>query len=265
MGKGVVNIQRLADGSLVLAPAERAIALPPGWTIEDHPLDWLAGSADGPEQVQGYSQLVPPAPPGTLTLGGQTPPQYQLSTTPTITTTDGSTATLASIPCPAGKLTTVEIRVTAWIVTAATSFSYYNVVTAQVARIGSAAPVGPVNMAEVFFSNASPAAPFAAAGSPGGIGFVISGNSLVLQAKGIGAPTAWSAGAFTVGQLVTKGGSTYIVAAIAGTGTSTTGPSGTGTGQVDNAGTNQVVWDYLAPGSSVPINWCAAKVEILTP
>ena len=262
MGKGVVNIQRLADGSLVLAPAERAIVLPPGWTIEDHPLDWLAGSAAGPEQVQGYSQLVPPAPPGTLTLGGQTPPQYQLSTTPTITTTDGSTATLFSYALPAGKFTVVQATVCAWIQTAANVFLYLNVATGGAARVGSGAPIG---TADPSFSNASPSAPFAAAGSNGGINFNLSGNTLQLQAKGIGAPTAWSAGAFTVGQLVTKGGSTYIVAAIAGTGTSTTGPSGTGTGQVDNAGANQVVWDYLAPGSSVPINWCAAKVEILTP
>lgn len=60
---GVVFLQRLADGSGALAPQERAIRLPAGWTVIDHPTDSLAGSADGPGQITGYVELVPPSAP----------------------------------------------------------------------------------------------------------------------------------------------------------------------------------------------------------
>lgn len=55
---------------------------------------------------------------------------------------------------------------------------------------------------------------------------------------------AWAAGAFAVGNPVVRSGNEYVVTAIAGTGTSTTGPTGTGT-TVDNPGANQVTWQFV--------------------
>lgn len=65
----VVFLERLADGSGVLAPQERALRLPAGWTVVDHPTDSLAGGASGPGQVTGYLELVPPVT-TTVALGG---------------------------------------------------------------------------------------------------------------------------------------------------------------------------------------------------
>jgi hypothetical protein len=56
----VLTLQRLADGAGVLAPQQRAIKLPPDWTIEDHPQDSLAGTVGGDGEVTGYLELVPP-------------------------------------------------------------------------------------------------------------------------------------------------------------------------------------------------------------
>jgi hypothetical protein len=68
----------------------------------------------------------------------------------------------------------------------------------------------------------------------------------------------------TVGQLETNAGNVYIVVSVSGTGTSTTAPTGTGTGIIDNAGANQVVRDFLAAGTSVPITWTAVEPKVFT-
>ena len=60
---------------------------------------------------------------------------------------------------------------------------------------------------------------------------------------------AWAAGTYAVGNPVVRFGNEYIVTAILGTGTSVTGPTGTGN-TTDNAGANQVVWAYV---TSTPV------------
>lgn len=57
----IIPLERLADGSAILAPARRAIKLPAGWTVQDHPLDVLTSVAGGAGEVTGYLELVPPA------------------------------------------------------------------------------------------------------------------------------------------------------------------------------------------------------------
>lgn len=57
----IILVERLADGTGLLAPARRAIRLPAGWTVVDNPLGVLTGTPNGPGQVTGYLQLVPPA------------------------------------------------------------------------------------------------------------------------------------------------------------------------------------------------------------
>jgi hypothetical protein len=173
---------------------------------------------------------------------------------------------LFTYACPAGKFTTFQAFVSAWILTSTSAFFYLNVATWGAGRVGSGALV----LAGSGLSAGTPSAPFASTGNPASLGFAVSGNTVELQATGYPAPTAWAAGTFTVGRLVTKGGITYGVISISGSGTSTTGPSGSGT-TTDNPGGNQVVWDAVisAPGvpaaGFVPITWCAEKVEVFTP
>ena len=201
-----------------------------------------------------------------LTLGSQTPPQFQESPNASQQTTSNATITLTTYAVPAGKMTVIQIQVFACIFTSTTAFIYNNTAQAVVVRVGSGAVVtNPVNGPVNFFSNSSPAAPFASAGNPGGLGFTVVGTSVVLSAQGLGTPGAWSETTYTVGQLVTKSSNIYGVISISGSGTSTSGPSGTGT-TVDNAGANQVTWDYIGPTSGgVPITWGPVITTVYTP
>lgn len=80
-----------------------------------------------------------------------------------------------------------------------------------------------------------------------------------------GSISAWAAGDYAVATFVGKGGNYYIVTSISGTGTSTTGPTGTGS-TTDNPGPNQVVWGWVTttpvtkdsgwlPGQQPPAQW----------
>jgi hypothetical protein len=202
----------------------------------------------------------------TLSLGTQTPPQFQESASPTITTTDASVAPLWSYTYPAAKLTVIEVQVFAWLATSTTAFYYNNTFAISAVRIGTAGPVNPIYGFSNNYSNASPPAPFAAAGSPGGLQAATSGSTITLSAQGlaIGSVSAWAAGAFTKGALVTKGGYLYAVISIAGTGTSTSGPAGTGT-TVDNPGADQVEWDCIGPTTAgIPIMWGPGLTTVYT-
>jgi hypothetical protein len=203
---------------------------------------------------------------GGLSLGTGTPPPIAYTPGSTLQTNAGtSSQTLVTYTVPNGRFTVLVVNVYAWLPTSTTGFIYTNTGTATITQSGSAAATkSPVNAPGNPFSNSSPAAPFAASGSPGGIGFALTGSVVTLTATGLSTPGAWAAGNFTVGQLVAKSGNVYGVISISGTGTSTTGPSGTGT-TTDNAGGNQVIWDYIGPSSGgVPINWAANLTTIFT-
>lgn len=198
-----------------------------------------------------------------LALGSQTPPQYETYPGTTVLTTGPEILPLTAWTFVAGKLSVVTVDVIAWIATSTTAFGYTNNAQAGHVRIGSAAPVVPVNFGGFTYANATPAAPFAASGSQGSIQWNLSGNTATLYAEGINTPSAWAAGPFTVGALVTRSSKVYGVISISGGGTSVSGPSGTGT-TTDNAGANQVVWDYIGPGTAVPITWCANRVQVFS-
>ena len=79
----------------------------------------------------------------------------------------------------------------------------------------------------------------ALATSPGGLPFVTS------AAATISTLAAWAAGTFAVGALVSRSGNVYAVSAIT-TGTSVSGPSGTGLAQADIG----VTWRYCGAGAA---------------
>ena len=249
MGKGVINIQRLADGSLVLAPAERAIVLPPGWTIEDHPLDWLAGSAAGPEQVQGYSQLVAPA--------GAPPP----AVLPAVTYTDAAPHTLATIAVPAGGIVMLDFAVIGNLGTAngvgnanAPNSPGVWKTTMLLWRVGSGS-VG-VALLSAIANASSPFLPLANASSAGLVAVVGGATSASIQVNGFAPLEAWTSGhtytrgdgSTIVGQFVTANGNVYMCSSD-GT-ASGSAPSGTGTGLGTGA-----KFDYVTAGSVIPVQW----------
>jgi hypothetical protein len=197
----------------------------------------------------------------TISLGPGTPPQWQLFPPVTIVTTDGTNEPLWSYALPPDRRSVPGVYVFAWIKTAATAFRYSNYFFADLYRIGTGAPGG----IGTGGWNPGGVAPFSmTAGDPGALDVGISGNVLTIYAKGIGAPSAWSAGVKTVGQLETNAGNVYIVVSVSGTGTSTTAPAGTGAGIIDNPGANQVVRDFLAAGTAVPITWTAVEPKVWT-
>jgi hypothetical protein len=245
----VVNIQRLADGSLVLAPAERAIALPPGWTIEDHPLDWLAGSAAGPEQVQGYLQLVSPA---------GAPPPAVLSPA---TFTDAAPHTLATIAVPAGGMVLITLSVLGNLGTSngvggtnAPNSTGVWIVSALAWRVGSGS-VG-VALLSALANASSPFLPLANASSTGLVAVVAGATSAAIQVNGFAPTDAWTSGntytrgdgSTIVGQFVTANGNVYMCSSD-GT-ASGSAPSGTGTGLGTGA-----KFDYVCAGSVIPVQW----------
>lgn len=69
-------------------------------------------------------------------------------------------------------------------------------------------------------------------------------TNVVQPPESNGAIVAWAPGPFTVAAFRSSGGNYYIVTSISGTGTSTTGPAGTGQ-TIDNPGANQVVWQWV--------------------
>lgn len=116
-GMPVVFLERLATDA-GLAPQERAIKLPAGWTIVDHPLDSLSGGPGGPGQVTGYLKLVPPALPALgsgYTLGDQDPPQYVAAVSSTVTLSSG-TQVVGTVQVGAGKVVTFDLSVNAKII-----------------------------------------------------------------------------------------------------------------------------------------------------
>ncbi len=168
------------------------------------------------------------------------------------TTTDGSTVSLGpSIALPPSSVTLIRFGVVGRLQTAATTLAAAWIGSILCYRLAT----GNATVKGTTFDSgfAGGPAPF----NLGGVGFTgaLSPAAVQIQAVGVSAPSAWSATTYTAGQLVTKTSNVYIVTSISGSGTSTTGPSGTGTGQVDNAGANQVVWDYLAAGTAVPVTW----------
>ena len=242
----------------VPVPSQLTLELPSG-TLADDPVNQRTVYTAPPQA--GQSSSVPLLG-SSLALGAQTPPQWQDQPYPSQSTVGTETISLAAIPLPAGKVTVLRVFAVGVIMTAASKFVALYSVSIPLVRIGTGAPAqGPTIIESGWPASA---APFAAVGSPGSFGGSVSGNSFVLQAIGFPAPTAWSAGAYAMGNIASKGGNTYIVASIAGTGTSVSGPSGTGAGIVDNAGANQVTWDWLAAGSSVPCLW-GCKVDLFTP
>lgn len=103
----VVTLQRVADGTGVLAPQERALKLPAGWTIVDHPQDSLVGTLGGDGQVTGYLELVPPA-------------ASVVPITGTLTTTDTNTHVVpALLAIPTGTDVVVVLDVYMSVVTGA--------------------------------------------------------------------------------------------------------------------------------------------------
>lgn len=68
---GVVSLQCVADGTLTIAAKSRALAFPPGWTIQNFPDTALAPGPFG-EQCTGYNLLVPSLV-NTLLASGPTP------------------------------------------------------------------------------------------------------------------------------------------------------------------------------------------------
>jgi hypothetical protein len=56
----IVFLQRVADGNGVMCTARRAIAFPPGWTLQDVSDGALASVLGGPGELTGYTQIVVP-------------------------------------------------------------------------------------------------------------------------------------------------------------------------------------------------------------
>lgn len=194
-----------------------------------------------------------------VTLGTQVPPQYQLQTTATVLTTDGSTATLWSTFVTGSTYVVAEALVLGWISTAAHVVVYIATGLFAGVRIGS----GAMFSGSSSVAAQSPALPFDnTSGNPGSAVWSASGNNIVLSVVGVVA-TAWApTTAYAVGRVVTNVGNTYL--AVANTGDTHSagsgGPTGGGPGIVDN----HVTWDFLAAGTAVPITWCACKAEIFT-
>lgn len=244
----VVLLERLADGTGLLANPRRAIKLPAGWTVVDHPLDVLAGTPGGSGEVTGYLELVP----------GTGLAKYPL------TTTDAAAHTLATLAIPAASTLDVGILCVANLGTGPNqnrSPCVYRF-AANGARVGTSSVTSAAED-----NRSSISAPFvipqnSATPGPGSVNVWNSGNNMLLQVCGFAIKEAWTSGhtytagnggsgGTTPGDFVTTADGGAWVCVVSGTASGST-PSGTGTAQGTGA-----KFDYIGPanGSQVTVTW----------
>lgn len=189
---------------------------------------------------------------------------YSSSSPPNVTTTDGSTIVLATVPITKIGTTIVRAFVTGTIQSARNAQSYVQLVTYTI-QYTATAHIG--NPTETGGSPAYDAAvaqnpdPFLSASAGLSEAFDV-GPVFKVRVVGIPMPSAWvGATSYTVGQLVTHDSGKVYMAVRAGTSAASGGPTGTGTGIADGIGLGAVLWDYV--DTSPRVVWELGLLEVM--
>ena len=208
---------------------------------------------------------------GELALGGQTPPQVQITPQPTTTTTDASTATLGTFPIPAGSGGRLRCVITAklvganansWLCSVFEGIAGFLYPTGGSLVTGGSAPVAASSILRTPLFGVSGGAQLAISAS---------GSSLVVTGTGPNAATAYSHSLAVVAInaasgicVVSNGGNLYLVTTGGTTAASGAGPTGTGSSIAEGSG-SAVVYAYLGPAAAgIVIQWTLAIAELVS-
>jgi hypothetical protein len=202
-----------------------------------------------------------------LSLGSNTPPQWQGYAETSVLTTDTTTRTLATIAVPEGSSVRLEFRIVANLAFGQVNANLAPCVYAfaqTVFRTGTVT-LDPMAQPNGHDQSSDVSAPFLAFGGSSGSGkgfLTISGNDVLIQCKGFSPKETWTTGhtytpgdgSSTLGDFVTSSGNVYrcVFGGVAGA----TPPSGTGTLISDGT----CFWAYVGPGTAIPVRWTLAMM-----